>query len=87
MIHGSLVRIHAPLLNSNRRSSGLSGTSQSHHQFKIHNSSLSIAKAIPGFIQFKSVEGLSPRTLVGYEHDQARKQNRTFHMLRCEKYY
>lgn len=30
---------------------------------------LLISKAIPGFIQFKSAEGLSPSTLTSYEHD------------------
>ena len=53
----------------NRTSSGLTSSSQSNNHRKNHKSSLSIAKAIPGFIQYKSAEGLSPRTLVGYEHD------------------
>jgi integrase/recombinase XerD len=30
---------------------------------------LLISKAIPGFIQYKSAEGLSPRTLICYQHD------------------
>lgn len=53
----------------NRTSSGSSNSSQSNNHRKNHKSSLSIAKAIPGFIRYKSAEGLSPRTLVGYEHD------------------
>jgi integrase/recombinase XerD len=30
---------------------------------------LKLDKAIPGFLQFKSAEGSSPRTLVSYECD------------------
>ena len=32
-------------------------------------SGLKLDKAIPGFLQFKAAEGLSPRTLVSYEYD------------------
>ncbi len=32
-------------------------------------SGLSVAKALSGFLQYKSAEGLAPTTLVGYEHD------------------
>ena len=28
---------------------------------------LAISKAIPGFIQYKSAEGLSPNTIINYE--------------------
>jgi integrase/recombinase XerD len=30
---------------------------------------LLISKAIPGFIQYKGAEGLSPRTFASYQHD------------------
>jgi len=53
----------------NRTPSGLSNSSQANNHHKKHNSGLSISKAILGFIQYKGAEGLSPRTLVGYEHD------------------
>jgi hypothetical protein len=53
----------------NRTSSGLSNSSQSNNHHKNHKSSLSIAKAIPGFIQYKSAESLCPQTLVGHEHE------------------
>jgi len=53
----------------NRTSSGLSNSSQSNNHRKNHKSGLSIEKVIPGFIQYKSADGLSLRTLVGYEHD------------------
>jgi integrase/recombinase XerD len=54
----------------NRSSPGLSNSSQPNkHSYKKHSLSLSVSKAIPGFIQFKGAEGLSPRTLAGYEHD------------------
>jgi integrase/recombinase XerD len=53
----------------NRTSSGLSNSAQSKNHPKKQNSGLLISKAIPGFIQYKGAEGLSPRTLVGYEHD------------------
>src|SRR5512146_2186128 len=32
-------------------------------------SGLNVAKAIPGFLQYKAAEGISQATLVGYEHD------------------
>jgi integrase/recombinase XerD len=32
-------------------------------------SGLKLDKAVTGFLQYKAAEGLSPRTLVGYEHD------------------
>ncbi len=32
-------------------------------------SGLSVAKALIGFLQYKSAEGLAPTTMVGYEHD------------------
>ena len=32
-------------------------------------SGLKLDKAVTGFMQYKTAEGLSPRTLVGYEHD------------------
>ena len=53
----------------NRRPSGLSNLSKSSHRQKKRSSSLPVSKAIPGFIQFKSAEGLSPRTLESYGHD------------------
>ncbi len=54
----------------NRTSSGLltSTEPKKYRQYK-HLPTLSISKAILGFIQFKSAQGLSPRTLTGYEHD------------------
>lgn len=33
---------------------------------------LTLEKAIPGFLQYKQAEGLSPRTLTGYQHDLLR---------------
>jgi integrase/recombinase XerD len=54
----------------NRTSPGLSISLQPQKvDYKNCTLSLSISKAIPSFIQFKSAEGLSPRTLVSYEHD------------------
>ncbi len=54
----------------NRTSSGLSSSSKAEKErHEKRNPSLSTAKAIAGFIQYKSAEGLSPRTLTGYEHD------------------
>src|SRR5512140_3500505 len=32
-------------------------------------SGLSVAKALSGFLQYKGAEGISPRTMVAYEHD------------------
>ena len=54
----------------NRRSPGLTTSIQSAKQSKKkQNTGLSVAQAIPGFIQFKSAEGLSPNSLRSYEHD------------------
>jgi integrase/recombinase XerD len=54
----------------NRTSSGLSNSSQPRkRRKKKHSTGLTVAQAIPGFIQFKAAEGLSPRTLTAYEHD------------------
>lgn len=54
----------------NRTSPGLLTSSQPIKPGKRkRNSGLSIAQAIPGFIQFKGAEGLSPSTLTSYEHD------------------
>jgi len=54
----------------NRTSPGLSFTTQPKKPGKKHRSNgLSIAQAIPGFIQFKSAEGLSQNTLKSYIHD------------------
>lgn len=53
----------------NRTPSGLSNSTKSKRHSKKHNPGLLVSKAIPGFIQYKSAEGLSPRTLEGYEHD------------------
>jgi len=53
----------------NRTPSGLSNSKKSKSHSKKHNPSLLVSKAIPGFIQYKGAEGLSPRTLEGYEHD------------------
>ncbi len=33
------------------------------------STSLSVAKALTGFLQYKSAEGLAPVTIAGYEHD------------------
>ena len=32
-------------------------------------SGLSVAKALSGFLQYAGAEGVSPRTMVAYEHD------------------
>ncbi len=32
-------------------------------------SGLAVSKALSGFLQFKSAEGISPRTMIAYEHD------------------
>jgi integrase/recombinase XerD len=54
----------------NRTSPGFSNAAQPRKsKNKNHSVTLSISKAIPGFIQYKGAEGLSPRTLTGYEHD------------------
>lgn len=54
----------------NRASPGLSISTQPKKPGKKHQSTgLSITRAIPGFIQFKSAEGLSPNTLTSYAHD------------------
>jgi integrase/recombinase XerD len=53
----------------NRTSSGLINFTKSTNHHKKRNPILLVSKAIPGFIQFKGTEGLSPRTIVGYEHD------------------
>jgi integrase/recombinase XerD len=54
----------------NRTSSGLATSFPSKKRYqKRRNSCLPISKAIPGFIQFKGAEGLSPRTLTSYEYD------------------
>jgi integrase/recombinase XerD len=54
----------------NRTSSGLATSSEpKKYRQKEHFPTLSISKAIPGFIQYKSAAGLSPRTLTGYRHD------------------
>lgn len=54
----------------NRTSPGLSNSSHPNkYSYKKHSLSFSVSKAISGFIQFKGAEGLSPRTLAGYEHD------------------
>ncbi len=53
----------------NRTPSGLSNSTKSKSHSKKHNPGLLVSKAIPGFIQYKSAEGLSPRTMEGYEHD------------------
>ena len=52
----------------NRRPSGLYNSLKSTHRQNERNNSLPVSKAISGFIQYKSAEGLSPRTLVSYEH-------------------
>jgi integrase/recombinase XerD len=54
----------------NRTSSGLATSFPSKKRYqKRRNTCLPISKAIPGFIQFKGAEGLSPRTLTSYEYD------------------
>jgi hypothetical protein len=53
----------------NRTSPGLSNSSQPNkYSYKKHSISLSVSKAILGFIQFKGAEELSPRTLTGCGH-------------------
>jgi integrase/recombinase XerD len=54
----------------NRTSPGLLNSSLfKKNCHKKRTSHLPVSKAIPGFIQYKSAEGLSPRTITGYEHD------------------
>lgn len=52
----------------NQRSSGLSNSTATVSRGKKARSvGLTIDRAIPGFIQFKTAEGLSPRTIAGYQ--------------------
>ena len=54
----------------NRRSPGLSISSQpTKRSKKKHRIGLPVAQAIPGFIQYKRAEGLSPNSLTSYAHD------------------
>jgi len=54
----------------NRTSPGLLSSSQPQKPGKkSRRNGHSIAQAIPGFIQFKSAEGLSLSTLTSYTHD------------------
>lgn len=54
----------------NRTSPGLLKSTQPKKPgYKHRSNGLSIAQAIPGFIQFKSAEGLSSNTLTSYKHD------------------